>query len=87
MSISIIGDDTIGPGNNTFASGVGQVLTATLTAHPSNGSVLYVRRSGSTTGYGYPLAAGATVTLDSPNLNDYTVSGASGQRIAYIARK
>ena len=83
---SIIGDIMLVEGINTLASGVGQVVEATIIAHPSNVGILYVRQS-NTTGYGYPLTAGATVTINLPNLNEYTVSGVSGHRVAYIAHK
>lgn len=89
---TVIGDITLGPGiNDIVVSGFGVVagyptVETTIIAHPSNSGVLYIRRRGGI-GYGYPLAAGTAVTLANVDLYDYTASGVSGHRLAYVARR
>ena len=63
-----------------------KVNKTVLTAHPSNGSVIYIRNRVPVAGtFGYPLTAGASVTLTDVDLYNYTVSGAISSRLAFVA--
>ena len=90
--MAVIGDITLGTGiNDIVVSGFSAVpnypvVDATLIAHPSNTGVLYVRKR-TTTGFGYPLTAGASLVIAKDNMADYTASGVSGQRLAYIINR
>ncbi len=90
---TLIGDITLGTGiNDIVVSGFGNTRTyptthATLIAHPSNTSVLYIRARSATTGMGFPLAAGGRMTLDNADLADYTASGLLNQRLAWAATR
>lgn len=54
-------------------------------AHPANTGIVYVGIAGVTVGTGFPLAAGASVTLPIPNTNQvYLIASAAGQTAAWI---
>ena len=58
------------------------VLVKALT---TNGDLVYVGKSGVTTGTGYELTAGETVTIETDNANKvYCIAGAAGQKVCWI---
>lgn len=69
-------------GSITVASGRLDVLQVQLVAHPSNTGIIYIKNA-TDTGNGYPLNAGATLSLMQGNLGGMTASGVVGGRLAY----
>lgn len=84
MARTFLGEVTVGAGMNYFVPSGYLTTGVTIEAHPSNSGPLYIRAS-DTTGFGYPLAAGASLRLTNADLRDYTVSGVIGARIAWAA--
>ena len=88
-----IDDITLTSGINSLAiyavaSGLyNRASDITFTAHPSNSGVLYIRKT-TTVGFGYPLNPAGTLSIAGPiDLNDYTASCVSGQRLAWLAQQ
>lgn len=83
---TFFGELVLGVGNNLLAAS-GYATTQTIfKAHPSNTGVLYVKNT-TTTGPGFPLNPGETLTLTRPDLHDYTISGVAAQRLSWAAFK
>jgi hypothetical protein len=62
------------------------VESVLLRADPSNADTIYIGSSGSvTTGNGYPLAPGETLSLEIDDIQKvYAISGTAAQTLAYI---